>query len=95
MPLILCRPKSLPLDKLDAAAKRVQALQARQLFEQALRQHPLDTDPLVALGQTLSALGDPRGARAQYTRALQLGLPDTTAASVRRLLAELPADPQP
>jgi len=79
----------------DAAAQHDQALQARQLFEQALRQHPLDTDTLIALGQTLSALGDARGARAQYEHALQLGLSGTTAASVRQLLAELPADAHP
>jgi Tfp pilus assembly protein PilF len=79
----------------DQAAKHDQALRARQLFEQALQQHPLDTDIIIALGQTLSALEDPRGARAQYERALQLGLPASTAASVRQLLAALPAEAPP
>jgi protein O-mannosyl-transferase len=77
----------------DTAAKRDHALRARQLFEQAQQQHPLDSDIVIALGQTLTALGDPRGARAQYARALQLGLPESTAASVRTLLAELPPEP--
>ncbi|HXQ24696.1 MAG TPA: tetratricopeptide repeat protein [Candidatus Acidoferrales bacterium] len=73
----------------DAARQHEQALHARQLFEQALTLSPLDPDIHVGLGQTLSTLGDGAGARTHYERALQLGLPAPTAASVRKLLDEL------
>jgi len=75
----------------DAAWKRQQAQQARELLERASQLSPLDPDIAVALGQTLNALGDRRAARAQLERALQLGLPATTETAVRRLLGDLPA----
>ncbi len=74
----------------DAGWKREQAMQARRLFEQAQQLSPLDPDIPVGLGQTLSFLGDSAGARAQFERALQLGLPPETAAAVRDLLRGLP-----
>ena len=74
----------------DADWKRDQAQRARQHFERAAQLNPLDPDTFVALGQTLTALDDSAGARAQYERALQLGLPPTTDTAVRKLLAELP-----
>ncbi len=74
----------------DASWTHDQAERARQLFERALQLSPLDPDISVALGQTLTFLGDPPGARARYERALELGLPAPTAASVRKLLGELP-----
>ena len=73
----------------DAAWKHSEAERARQQFERAVQLSPLDTDIQVALGQTLSALGDAAGARGRYQRALELGLPPDTAAAVRKLLAEL------
>lgn len=71
-----------------ASWKHVQAQRARELFERAVQLSPLDPDIHVALGQTLTALGEP-GARARYEQALQLGLPAATEAAVRKLLAEL------
>jgi len=79
----------------DDVVKHDHALRARQLFEQALQQHSLDTDIVVALAQTLTVLGDAQGARAQYERALAMGLPAATSAAVSKRLAELPAEPQP
>lgn len=76
-------------DGRDGAWRRDQAQRARQLFEQAAQLSPLDPDIQVGLGQTLSALDDIAGARARYERALQLGLPPSTEASVRKLLADL------
>ena len=88
---LIALTRATDTDAPDSAPQRDDALKARPLFEQALQQHPLDTDILVALGQTLNLLGDPHGARAHYERALQLGLAEPTATSVRKLLAELPA----
>lgn len=73
----------------DPSWKREQAEHARQLFERAAALSPLDPDIQVALGQTLTALGEPDGARARYQRALQLGLTTTTETAVRKLLADL------
>jgi tetratricopeptide (TPR) repeat protein len=69
--------------------KREQAQRARQLFERAALLSPLDPDIQVALGQALSFLGNSAGARARYTRALELGVPPSTEASIRNLLAAL------
>ncbi|MFI5396038.1 MAG: hypothetical protein ACHQ9S_10935 [Candidatus Binatia bacterium] len=74
----------------DASWTHDQAVQARQLFEQAQQLSPLDPEIPVGLGQTLSVLGDSAGARIQFQRALQLGLPPETDAAVRKLLGELP-----
>ena len=73
----------------DPAGKHDQAQRARQLFEQAQQLSPLDPDIHLGLGQALRILGDPSAARAQYERALELGLPPATEASVRKLLEEL------
>ena len=73
----------------DAAVRRAEAQRAREHFERAIQLSPLDPDIHVALGQTLSALGDPAGARSRYERALELGLPSNTDTAVRKLLAEL------
>jgi len=70
----------------DAAWQREQAQRARQLFEQSIQLNPHDPDAYVALGQTFTTLGDGQAARAHFERALQLGLPPATEASVRRLL---------
>jgi len=79
----------------NAAWHHDQALQAQHLFEQAGRSSPLDPDIVVGLGQTLSALGDSSGARAQFEHALQMGLAPAIDASVRTLLAKLPRDAAP
>jgi tetratricopeptide (TPR) repeat protein len=73
----------------DAAGKREHGQRARQFFEHAAQLSPLDPDIQVGLAQTLSALDDSAGARMHFERALQLGLPPATEASVRRLLAGL------
>ena len=73
----------------DAAARREHGQRARQFFERAAQLSPLDPDIQVGLGQTLSALDDSAGARTHFERALELGLPPPTEASVRKLLAEL------
>jgi protein O-mannosyl-transferase len=73
----------------DVVAKRAHAERARQFFERAAQLSPLDPDIEVGLAQTLSALGDVAGARSHFERALQIGLPPATEASVRKLLAEL------
>lgn len=72
-----------------AASKREPGQRARQFFERAAQLSPLDPDIQVGLAQTLSALDDSAGARAHFERALQLGLPPSTDASVRKLLGEL------
>ncbi|MFQ5668256.1 MAG: tetratricopeptide repeat protein [Candidatus Binatia bacterium] len=77
----------------EIAERHSQALRARRFFERAAYLSPLDPDIHVGLGQTLSALGDTAGARAQYTRALDLGLAAGTERAVRKLLAELSAHP--
>lgn len=74
----------------DASWRHDQAMQARQLFQQAQQLSPLDPDIPVGLGQALSVLGDSAGARIQFQRALQLSLPLETDAAVRKLLGELP-----
>jgi tetratricopeptide (TPR) repeat protein len=74
----------------DASWRHDQAVQARQLFQQAQQLSPLDPEIPVGLGQALSVLGDSAGARIQFQRALQLGLPPETDAAVRKLLGELP-----
>jgi len=73
----------------EAAAKREHAQKARQFFERAAQLSPLDPDIEVGLAQTLSTLDDSAGARTHFERALQIGLPPATEASVRKLLAEL------
>ncbi len=73
----------------DPSQKHDQARRARQFFERAAHLSPLDPDIQVGLAQTLSALHDTAGARGHFERALQLGLPAATEASVRKLLAEL------
>ena len=73
----------------DAAQKREHGQRARQFFERAAQLSPLDPDIQVGLGQTLSLLDDNAAARTHFERALQLGLPPTTEASVRKLLVEL------
>jgi tetratricopeptide (TPR) repeat protein len=73
----------------DAAGKREHGQRARQFFEHAAQLSPLDPDIQVGLAQTLSALDDSAGARTHFERALQLGLPPATEASVRKLLGEL------
>jgi tetratricopeptide (TPR) repeat protein len=73
----------------DAAARRQHGERARQFFERAAQLSPLDPDIQVGLAQTLSALDDSAGARTHFERALQLGLPPQTEASVRKLLADL------
>lgn len=73
----------------DAAWRRAQAEQARQLFAQAEQLSPLDPDIQVGLGQTFSTLGDAAAARQHLERALQLGVSADTATAVRRLLADL------
>ena len=73
----------------DAAARREHGERARQFFERAAQLSPLDPDIQVGLAQTLSAIDDTAGARMHFERALQLGLPPATDASVRKLLAEL------
>jgi len=76
----------------DVASAQVYAQQARQHLESALRGDPRDADTHIALGQTLDLLGERAAARAQFERALQLGLPAETAASVRRLLTSRAVD---
>jgi Flp pilus assembly protein TadD len=73
----------------DAAARRDHGERARRFFQRAAQLSPLDPDIQVGLGQTLSALDDSAGARSHFERALQLGLPPTTEASVRKLLGNL------
>lgn len=73
----------------DAEWKRVQADQARQLFQQAVQLSPLDPEIQVALGQAQSALGDAAAARAAYQRSLQLGLPPALQTSVQQKLTAL------
>jgi tetratricopeptide (TPR) repeat protein len=73
----------------ESAARREHGQRARQFFERAAQLSPLDPDIEVGLAQTLSALDDSSGARVHFEHALQLGLPPTTEASVRKLLAEL------
>lgn len=72
----------------DGAQRRHYGERGHGFFERAARLSPLDPDVQVGLAQTLSALGDRAGARLHFERALQLGLPPGTDASVRRLLAE-------
>jgi len=73
----------------DTAGRRDHGERARRFFERAAQLSPLDPDIQVGLGQTLSALDDSAGARNHFERALQLGLPPTTEASVRALLGEV------
>jgi tetratricopeptide (TPR) repeat protein len=72
----------------ESVRKHDQAQRGRQFFERAAQLSPLDPDIQVGLAQTLSALGDQPGARTHFERALQIGLPPATEASVRKLLAE-------
>jgi tetratricopeptide (TPR) repeat protein len=72
-----------------ATARQEHGQKARQFFERAAQLSPLDPDIQVGLAQTLSALDDSAGARTHFERALQLGLPPPTEASVRKLLTDL------
>ena len=72
----------------DADGKRPHAERARGFFARAEQISPLDADIHVAFGQTLTILGDAAGARAQYQRALDLGLPASTAEAVRARMHE-------
>jgi len=74
----------------DEKWKQDEARKARQVLDQAQRLSPLDPDIPLALGETLRILGETGGARAQYERALQLGLPAVNEKAVRAVLAELP-----
>ena len=73
----------------DEAWKRERAEHARQLFDQAEQVSPLDPDVPLALGETLRILGQVAGARAQYERALKLGLPPSSESAVQATLSEL------
>ena len=73
----------------ETAGKHDHGERARRFFERAAQLSPLDPDIQVGFGQTLSALDDSAGARSHFERALQLGLPPTTEAAVRKLLGEL------
>ena len=73
----------------DSGGQHEHGQRARQFFERAAQLSPLDPDIQVGLAQTLSALGDPAGARTHFERALQLGLPPGTDAAVRKRMNEL------
>ena len=68
----------------------VAARTALSLFEQAIALNPHDAAAHVGLGYAADALGDTEGARRHFAAAIRLGLPATTEAEVRRLIAESP-----
>jgi len=73
----------------DKSWKRQQADQARQLLVQAQGLSPLDPDICLALGEAFRILGESAAARAQYERALTLGLGPAREHAVRNILADL------
>lgn len=84
----LTRAKEQSSDR-DETRRGEEAKQARQLFDHAEQLSPLDPDIPLALGETLRILGDTAGARAQYERALKLGIPPASETVVRTVLSEL------